>query len=690
MNPSNNIVFYRIPHFPIEDNAKLFNNGVGLIGYPISSDNYILDNQAIKLNLVTSTQPSIPIPRLSSNEAIVFISSSEKNKLKLKLFLSNDLIKKSRFKDNRELQDAIVFVDNNKIIGKELSLKFIFSFFDTYYSPLFPINITKEALKSKVKSISIQRKFGAKPYDATKANEIIQGKLNLRFALFFDGTNNCRYNTKYGYKQIIKELEQRNKKGENLKFEDVLKQFQEGKIQSRFGNFINPRLIEEGSSYLNDYTNIVYLYELYDAPENEAIDLNNEIVYKFYIQGIGPNTKVDLETKDKKYEDDIDIIGKGGGIGNTGVDFRMKEAIEIVIKTIKSILKDNEIGRITFDLFGFSRGSAVARKFHNELFNDTIIQYYVNGFANSYKCKGGYFSESFFQNIARNNIEIFKKIYPTDKIFFRFLGLYDTVDKIKDIKLDISLKKSDTFTCHIIARPDDEYRVNFPLTINDCPNGLDITLYGSHSDIGGGYAVRDYKTTIDQDTLLGGMEKSNKLYLLKEKFDKQYSYQLKDDKLVYAKNQIEIKQISYFKKNQSEFEKKLVLIDIRNSLKNDIQKISLNAIISVAIKNGIKFNKSFSSQEQDYLESEFLTNENLTIKDSKTLSSYNALVKLMIEKSFESSQSIQQEYFLESNYYFDLYNQYIHISSDYNEKKAGLLYINEPEKERLRKINIPE
>jgi hypothetical protein len=278
MNPSNNIVFYRIPHFPIEDNAKLFDNGVGLIGYPISSDNYILDNQAIKLNLVTSNQPRIPIPRLSSNEATVFISSSEKNKLKLKLFLSNDLIKKSRFKDNRELQDAIVFVDNNKIIGKELSLKFIFSFFDTYYSPLFPINITKEALKSKVKSINIQRKFGANPYDTTEANEIFQGMLNLRFGLFFDGTNNCRYNTKYGYKQIIKELEQRNEKGENLKFEDVLKQFQEGKIQSRFGNFINPRLIEEGSSYLNDYTNIVYLYELYDAPENEAIDLNNEAV----------------------------------------------------------------------------------------------------------------------------------------------------------------------------------------------------------------------------------------------------------------------------------------------------------------------------------------------------------------------------------------------------------------------------
>lgn len=682
MNPSNNIVFYRIPHFPIEDNARLFDNGIGLIGYPISSANYILDNHALTLNLITSELTGIATPKLSSNEATVFICAAEKNKLKLRLYLSNDLIKKSRFKDDvNGLQENVVTVTNDKIIGKELSLNFIFSFFDTTYSPLFPIDISKETLKTKVKSISIQRKYGTEAFDVSNINEITPKKLNIRIGLFFDGTNNSRYNTEYVYKKIIEDLKKEENK--TKKFEDILTEYRN---KNEFKNYC-----DEGSSYLNDYTNVVYLHDLYKENWQER-KYDNEIVYKFYIQGIGPDTQVDFGTKKVeviKYKVDSKWIGVPTGTGDTGLFQRMKDGIERSVNAIKTLLEDSEldVGRITFDLFGFSRGSAVARKFHNEFEKETALNYEINGLNKYFITKGGYFVQYFYEIIAGNNIEIFKK-KVCNNIFFRFLGLYDTVN-MTWTSPNISLKNSKAYCCHIMARPDDEYRVKFTLSESNCPNGVNIILYGCHSDIGGGYAVRDYDTVIDFDKIIIGFSKITKLYKLKVDFQNLFCSKLHKEKLIINEQQISIKREMQYYKEGYPPNLKLVLRDKREKIANDISKIALQSMLSVAKKIGVEF--------EDMAKTANFNGHNYTISENeKSLFSYNQLVQEMIQKGYSSNQSILQEYYLSRNEYLDLYNRYIHISSDYNESFLGNIegensifsteYINEPNKNRIREI----
>ena len=417
-NPSKDIVFGRIPNFYIEDNAGLFDNGLGLIAYPFSSEVFLVDQQPIKLLVYSRNDVLISYPNLSSNEIAIIISVVNNEDLKIKIKLSNYLLQRSRFKGKAEEMNAVsINKKKNELmgIGKTISTSYLLSFFDSYNELLFPIDYAKDVLKLKTKEIRIEKIIDdKKPFKPSTFTKMEDGKLNITIGLFFDGTNNSRYNTEYGYKQIIKELKQRKKLGENVLFEDVLKQFQEGKVESHLGNYIKPNLITEDSSYLNDYTNIVYLYELYQKQDS---NYKEEIILKQYIQGIGPATELDEFGRIVlEYKTDSDYLGKATGTMSTGVDSRMKEGVLKVIKQLKSISEESkmEIGRVTFDVFGFSRGATVARKFHNELLKETNILYNVDGLNNNYKCKGGCFAEYFWEYLAKNDIKLMNEKYSLD------------------------------------------------------------------------------------------------------------------------------------------------------------------------------------------------------------------------------------------------------------------------------------
>lgn len=260
-------------------------------------------------------------------------------------------------------------------------------------------------------------------------------------------------------------------------------------------------------SFANDYSNIARGYD--------AIDSNAEMQITTYIEGIG---SVDLKS-------DNDWTGNpllGGGLGDyeRGIPAKVTKGCLKSAKAIsnkKRKLGSKPIDILTINVFGFSRGAAAARYFLHIASSPAKCMATDNG---NIRIQSPYFYEESVEGektkekewfvldkkykdwiqkhgyfgacLAKNKIEV-------KRIVFKFAGLYDTVASFgfnhrggKVVKNDTrqlgltSVSKS-YFTFQIAA--DDEYRDNFDLTnINSCGvKGLEVTLPGVHSDIGGGY-----------------------------------------------------------------------------------------------------------------------------------------------------------------------------------------------------------
>lgn len=161
---------------------------------------------------------------------------------------------------------------------------------------------------------------------------------------------------------------------------------------------------------------------------------------KFYINGVGTRTDVALGL----------AFGKGA---SARIDMMMS-ALEKQLAT----------GEKTIDVFGFSRGAAMAREFANRIHD----------------------------------------AHPELKI--RFMGLFDTVAQIGRPNghsgVRLNLPDNVSFAAHAIAK--NEYRTLFPLTpISNIPGGMygsddyktstgirfiEKPFAGAHADVGGGYA----------------------------------------------------------------------------------------------------------------------------------------------------------------------------------------------------------
>jgi hypothetical protein len=216
------------------------------------------------------------------------------------------------------------------------------------------------------------------------------------------------------------------------------------------------------SNNINDkpstITNIAKLYRVYSESDSPMIR-------KLYIRGVGS----------EKYREDNDRLGGqsalsqgidrmfGGAFGSGGHD-----RIDFILDQAKTILKENPgVTKLTFDVFGFSRGAALARHF----------------------------------------INVIRKKPLHKKQSIRFLGLFDTVGSFglpgnnKD-NFDFRIPKNSVkYVYHLVA--ENELRQNFdlhsirpnssiPLNHDDssCTGNrwaVEILCPGVHSDIGGGY-----------------------------------------------------------------------------------------------------------------------------------------------------------------------------------------------------------
>lgn len=218
------------------------------------------------------------------------------------------------------------------------------------------------------------------------------------------------------------------------------------------------------------HTNVVRLYDVY--PQGSGMNLHR----KYYLRGVGSQDQGDrLKQLGKEVAPDswnpLKIVGKvvtapfkaGGYVADVGHDLAGKvggAGGKSRLNMAYAWLRDR-CGEVapnaprTVDIFGFSRGAAIARTFTN-LVNQGL-----------------------------------RKEHPLLRV--RFLGIYDTVGSFgipgdeSDPGENLGI---DTLDAREIAHytADHEYRQNFPLTET---SKSDTGYPGCHSDVGGSYPPVD-------------------------------------------------------------------------------------------------------------------------------------------------------------------------------------------------------
>ncbi|WP_369958369.1 DUF2235 domain-containing protein [Pseudomonas benzenivorans] len=216
--------------------------------------------------------------------------------------------------------------------------------------------------------------------------------------------------------------------------------------------------------------------------------------YMFYIEGIGTLNNGDDST-----------LGLAFALGQTGGEARLHHARSLLHEQIFSKLPST-VGEIVFDVFGFSRGAALARHFVNMInhglpdFNgekETVSLRDVQLNPNLLMARKPY---SQHQGGGKGPPRRMVDLYPrsTIKTRVRFVGLYDSVGSFywpgndDEGNFNLNLKaESAQYVYHLVAGQ--EVREKFPLTsVKSGPSApahfVELKGVGVHSDIGGGYA----------------------------------------------------------------------------------------------------------------------------------------------------------------------------------------------------------
>ncbi|RYE67865.1 MAG: DUF2235 domain-containing protein, partial [Oxalobacteraceae bacterium] len=292
--------------------------------------------------------------------------------------------------------------------------------------------------------------------------------ITLRIGLFFDGTGNNQSNAAVTAQCRQSDLDSFSRE-ELESIAATCKQYGFGEFDgSAFNSAPN-------NSYGNAPSNVAYLYQLYPDSAVDSISVEAKIGYiKAYVEGIGTRSG----------GKDATLVGQALGQGETGVVARVKQAPALLAKQLDRFRKANpgvSIGKIEFDVLGFSRGGAAARHCVNE-----VLKPRRGIFAGLLNSGGPGLSKSF---------------NPVADVGINLIGLFDTVAAISDpLHGDFSPGDDVNRGVNLYLPPDcarqviqlkalDEYRADFSLN-NVHHTHLQIGLPGAHSDVGGGYLPR--------------------------------------------------------------------------------------------------------------------------------------------------------------------------------------------------------
>ncbi|GAA0697025.1 hypothetical protein GCM10009104_26450 [Marinobacterium maritimum] len=216
-----------------------------------------------------------------------------------------------------------------------------------------------------------------------------------------------------------------------------------------------------------DITNIAKLYELYRESEE---------VKRIYIEGVG-TTRGEMTVSG--FDAPEPWLALSMGVGPEGGHGRVQYAVE----EVRDALRDSPCERVVFDVFGFSRGAALARHFVNLIHRWPRMWSYPSKLAPI---------PAFPQSVTASVC---------------FLGLFDTVGSFyapgNDDDGDFNLNLSPESAQKVVQLTAyHEIRQNFPLTSIHGTNSqsahfLEIPMPGVHSDIGGGYENPDHQRLIN-------------------------------------------------------------------------------------------------------------------------------------------------------------------------------------------------
>jgi hypothetical protein len=719
----------------------------------LKNDPYFSENKEIALFVYTSDNPITIKDKynklsLMNNEIGIFALAKE-NTIDFNVKMSNNLFENSRFKTSTEMESFLKTIPIEAIKNKDISTKWLIDLFkDDEKQLLDSLNVyTKEDIE-KYQNPAIST-FVKKDFPKSAHRPQMKVKtIDVTLGMFFDGTGNNRFATELIYNQnidsktlILDEEAIKKLKGANTTHPVTKKK---EKVEDYMVN------LEGSTSYLNPYSNIVLLHDLYQSNSdkfNKHTTLNQNVVFKQYVQGIG--TKVDLDQNGvpTQYNKD-DILGSASGRGEQGIIGKVEQVIHDSVLQIKKFLKENnkEIRILTIDVFGFSRGAAAARHYITEILKPEIkenTQQMLNQqgqieYAPA-QLKFGLLGSEF----KKQGIEI-----PA-QIDIRFTGLFDTVvadfsekgyftksmielpaiftepsnvlyEKIKNYeKINTSLENLKSKVMHIIAM--DEYRENFPLTISDAPNTYNLYLYGSHSDIGGGYSETSYKTILEYKDIKDSKE-LKEYDKVADSYRTRFSRELLNGKWVIAQKEISngkiktiIKQISLVKiedkYNKPGLNSNLppqkisesYIIKDNRFITNKISIVSMNAMLQGALIEKVPFLKDSKKYPKHIIKTNKLNKQVLvdfysiinpkTNKvDSYLQNYYDGIEKMVIDEKINKYQPSNENY-------FPLYQHYIHFSANYNIAKVtgakgtealDILYVNHPTSNKKRKYLKPK
>ncbi|AEF54587.1 DUF2235 domain-containing protein [Marinomonas posidonica] len=244
-------------------------------------------------------------------------------------------------------------------------------------------------------------------------------------------------------------------------------------------------------------TNIARLFEAY--PEKTAESA------KIYVSGVGTvddawqqPTLIDLG------EDETNPSAATGLYDDNGANKKWQILIKELNRIISLLGTDYQtITHIAFDVFGFSRGAALARHFINALMTEGLPDYskahhapadraHLNAMGRMHpNLLGGVDHDEYHEN---NN-----GYYADEKrnASVRFVGLFDTVGSFywpgneDNGQFQLTLRPQDVGRAVQICAHH-EYRINFPLSSLKTQGQLPANFYeevfpGAHTDVGGGY-----------------------------------------------------------------------------------------------------------------------------------------------------------------------------------------------------------
>lgn len=186
------------------------------------------------------------------------------------------------------------------------------------------------------------------------------------------------------------------------------------------------------------------------------------LMRKFYYSGVG----TPLNASDPGWWESIrDSSALGGGAG-LGWDVRLTRAVGDLDD---ALARNHKVRRIDIAVFGFSRGATLARAFVNRVLAKCTTKEGLPHFPCSTAVDG-----------------------ESAPIFFRFLGIFDTVESVglpaaNLSSMEVGIPSQVEQCLHLVCGH--ELRACFPLTpVRNSAGTYEEYVYpGVHSDVGGGY-----------------------------------------------------------------------------------------------------------------------------------------------------------------------------------------------------------